>query len=186
MYIPPNPNVAYFNLLLDFLNSFSQSEELFIIVGDFNHPEICWSTLSGSSLLSNQFWFESNLFQLITCPTLVNRSKHTWFTSHYYEHLIGHLSASESTSFLTSDHFLISFYVEHTPSPTKRFKLLLVFDYTCWLRRSMWLPTWIYFSCCFLSDSIEQVWSFIKQVILRGMNLFILKLRSEASKMVQL
>ena len=34
VYIPPNPNVAYFNLLVDFLNSFCQSEELFIIVGD--------------------------------------------------------------------------------------------------------------------------------------------------------
>ena len=34
VYIPPNPNVTYFKLLVDFLNSFSQSEELFITVGD--------------------------------------------------------------------------------------------------------------------------------------------------------
>ena len=39
VYIPPNPNVAYFNL----------------IVGDFNLPDICWSTLSGSTLLFNLF-----------------------------------------------------------------------------------------------------------------------------------
>ena len=74
MYILPNPNVAYFNLLLDFLNSFSLSEQLFIIVGDFNLPDIGRSTLSGSSLLSNlfcDFLFESNLSQLITCPTHV-------------------------------------------------------------------------------------------------------------------
>ena len=42
VYIPPNPNVAYFNLLVDFLNSFSQSDELFITVGDLNQPDICW------------------------------------------------------------------------------------------------------------------------------------------------
>ena len=74
VYIPPNPNVTYFKLLVDFLNLFSKSEELFITVGDFNLPDICWSTLSGSSLLSNlfcDFMLESNLSHLITCPTHV-------------------------------------------------------------------------------------------------------------------
>ena len=67
VYIPPNPNVSYFNL----------------IVGDFNLPDICWPTLSGSTLLSNlfcDFMFESNLSQLITCPTLVKATYLIYFS----------------------------------------------------------------------------------------------------------
>ena len=66
---------------------------------------------------------------------------------------------SESTSFLTSDHFIFSFYVEHTPSPTKRFISSLVFDYTNADYEGL---CDILFesdsSYCFLSDSIEQVY----------------------------
>ena len=123
--------------------------------------------------------FESNLSQLITCPTHVKGNILDLLLTNN-ENLISHLSASESTSFLTSDHFLISFYVEHTPSPTKRLKSSLVFDYINADYEG--LCDFLFesdFSCCLLSDSIEQVWSFI---ILRGMNLFIPKVRVEDRK----
>ena len=119
VYIPPNPIVALFNLLVDILNSFSQSEELYITVGDFNLPDICWSTLS-TNLISD-FMLESNLSQLITC--VKGNILDLLLTNN--EHLISHLSVSESTSFLTYDHFLVSIYVEHTP-PQLNHKLCLI------------------------------------------------------------
>ena len=43
-----------------------------IILGDFNMPDICWSTLTGTSTASNSFCdllFELNLSQLVKEPT---------------------------------------------------------------------------------------------------------------------
>ena len=54
--------------LSDFVCSFSNC----IIVGDFNFPDICWSSLSGTSSLSNhfcEFVFDHNLTQHVTNPT---------------------------------------------------------------------------------------------------------------------
>ena len=116
VYIPPNPIVALFNLLVDILNSFSQSEELYITVGDFNLPDICWSTLS-TNLISD-FMLESNLSQLITC--VKGNILDLLLTNN--EYLISHLSVSESTSFRTYDHFLLL----NTPPPQLNHKLCLI------------------------------------------------------------
>ena len=59
------------NSLLDFLHNLSPSHN-HIIIGDFNMPDIDWSTLSAISTYSNSFCdavYDNNLYQLITVPT---------------------------------------------------------------------------------------------------------------------
>ena len=51
VYIPPNPNIALFNLLVDFLNSFSQSEELLILL--LSVTSICLTFVGPLSLLTS-------------------------------------------------------------------------------------------------------------------------------------
>ena len=107
VYIPPNPDVAYFNQLIDFLLTLSSNCEFLIVIGDFNRPDICWSSLSGTSLLSNllcDFVFESNLSQLITCPTHVKGNILDILLTNN-DHLITGLSVTESHSSLPSDHY---------------------------------------------------------------------------------
>ena len=43
-----------------------------LITGDFNMPDINWSTLTGCSMISNnfcEFIFQSNLAQIVNIPT---------------------------------------------------------------------------------------------------------------------
>ena len=183
VYIPPNPDVAYFNQLIDFLLTLSSNCEFLIVIGDFNRPDICWSSLSGTSLLSIllcDFVFESNLSQLITCPTHVKGNILDILLTNN-DHLISGLSVTESHSSLPSDHYIISFNIDLTSPSVKHHGSTFVFDYNnadyeglCdYLLDSD-------FSVCLLSESIEQVWSFIKNTILEAMNLFIPKVKVKA------
>ena len=61
----------YTEQVILFLTHLSDSDEHLVIVGDFNLPDVCWPSLTGSTLVSNlfcDFVFESNLTQLIICP----------------------------------------------------------------------------------------------------------------------
>lgn len=72
VYLPPNSDITYFKHLIDFLGSLASREKFLIVIGDFNLPDVCWSSLSGCSQQSNlfcDFLFDSNLSQLITVPT---------------------------------------------------------------------------------------------------------------------
>ena len=53
VYVPPNSADSYHKCLLSYLHSFASHMESVIIVGDFNMPDICWSTLTGTSTFSN-------------------------------------------------------------------------------------------------------------------------------------
>ncbi len=52
VYIPPSASVK---LLIDYLSSLLCSSSRIVLVGDFNYPDINWSTLIGSTLPSNRF-----------------------------------------------------------------------------------------------------------------------------------
>ena len=70
VYIPPNSSDS-FDTLIPFLTDILSSNTPCFIVGDFNLPDICWSTLSGGSLLSSYFCdfvFDCNLTQHILEP----------------------------------------------------------------------------------------------------------------------
>ena len=72
VYVPPNSGASYFDLLLLYLSELLSSGFPCIIVGDFNLPNICWSTVSGNSTVSASFCdfiFDWNLTQHVLNPT---------------------------------------------------------------------------------------------------------------------
>ena len=72
VYIPPNTNINSCSNLLYYLSDLTSTSENIIIVGDFNAPDIEWSSLSGTQSQSNlicDFVFNSNLTQLVEEPT---------------------------------------------------------------------------------------------------------------------
>ena len=69
VYVPPDSTVLYVSSLVNYLTEIVSK---CIIVGDFNFPDIDWSSLLGSSSSSNyfcEFIFDCNLTQHVTKPT---------------------------------------------------------------------------------------------------------------------
>ena len=72
VYIPPDSPAGFISSLVTYLNNLVSSYEYCIFVGDFNLPEINWSSLSGPSLSFNtfcEFVFDCNLTQHVSRPT---------------------------------------------------------------------------------------------------------------------
>ena len=131
VYVPPNPDISHFNQLIAFLKSLAANEKILIIVGDFNLPDICWTSLLGCSPLSNlfcDFVFDTNLAQLIYSPTHVKGNTLDILLTNS-EHIISHISVSKPYDSLPSDHYKISFFIESNFFLNKTHKPLFVFDY---------------------------------------------------------
>ena len=83
VYIPQNSSQDYHSNLLSYLCSFVTNYSNFIIWGDFNFPDINWSSLVGSSLLSNlfcDFAFQFNLVQHVSQSTHIHGNiPWTWY-----------------------------------------------------------------------------------------------------------
>ena len=72
IYVPPNSGDDYHKSLLSSLAHVASFADSVIFVGDFNLPDICWSSLIGLSPFSISFCdfvYEYNLSQLVECPT---------------------------------------------------------------------------------------------------------------------
>ena len=106
---------TYFEYLFSFLKSTSTSKELLIIIGDFNLPDICWSSLSGQCPRSNllcDFVFESNLTQLVNFPTHIKGNILDLLLTNN-EDLINNLTVVKDDLCLSSDHYKICFQVNY-------------------------------------------------------------------------
>ena len=71
VYGPPNCCSGYSNDIVSYLRSISNYDSI-IIMGDFNVPDINWSSLCGNSPYSTSlcnFVFDYNLSQVIQIPT---------------------------------------------------------------------------------------------------------------------
>ena len=71
-YISPKSNDAYLEQLHNHLTNLANESKLIILLGDFNHPDVNWTTYSGSSHKANKFCdllFQFNLSQLVNEPT---------------------------------------------------------------------------------------------------------------------
>ena len=118
VYVPPDASASHVFSLVLYLTNLTSSFKRCIFVGDFNFPDINWSSLTGSSLSSNlfcEFIFDCNLTQHVTEATHVkgNLLHLVLTTSHIdIDHLSFHspsyfnLSAGpEQANFDWSGHF---------------------------------------------------------------------------------
>ena len=170
VYVPPNPDYHYCSDLLDYLATLISVHDV-VLLGDFNVPDINWSTLSGQSTFSQllcDFIFQSNLVQLITCPTHI-KGNVLLVNSHDI------VSDLEILSYLNfSDHFPITFNVHScmkdntkpsSSSPTLNYSKI---DYN---GLTSYLLTYD-FDFLYQSSDIEFVWSSLKSIILESIYSF--------------
>ena len=74
IYIPPCSDLAYYSALFDFISVSTNHSEV-VLLGDFNCPDVNWSSLTASeypSRLLCDFVFDNDLCQLVVLPTHIH------------------------------------------------------------------------------------------------------------------
>ena len=179
VYVPPSASHTYVGLLIDYLTDLQSSSVHCIFVGDFNFPDINWSSLYASSESSNmfcEFIFDCNLTQYVSQPTHVKGNILDLVLSSASV-TVDNLSVVPSSSLL-SDHFVISFSPSVVLKHSNKSGPSYVLDYSkadygiiCDYLMD------VDFSSCFSCNDIEFVWFFIKSVIYSAISMFVPKVR---------
>jgi len=186
VYIPPNSSDAYHEMLHNYLTSLVIEPSPIILLGDFNLPDVEWATYSGSSLRSNQFCdllFQLNLSQLVNEPThnkgnildlIITNNDDIVYNVHIYPSVYQPIS---------TDHFVISFCVNSQVHHSSSSDTQVVFDYS----KANYPGLIDYLSCidfsfCEQLPDIDSIWLFIKSNIVKGMDMFIPKIRFNSSQ----
>ena len=177
VYIPPNSTVEYHTELINYLQSLPGHV---IIFGDFNMPDIDWSTLAGGSTSSNnfcEFIFQSNLNQLVTCPTHKHGNLLDLILTDSADNIVDLTVHPLEYQCISSDHHLITFAIcckNIIPKPvTKETFNYAKGDYA---GLNEYLLNCDFGVICNLTD-VEEIWNILKNHILSGMNLFIPKVK---------
>jgi len=120
IYVPPACSEDLFTEMLHSLQSVPTDGAL-ILAGDFNAPDINWNTLTANSSRSSSLcdlFFSMNLVNLVTGPTHRLGSILDLVLSNSPE-IISNLTIDSSAKSLSSDHYLISYDVCVSTTPTR-------------------------------------------------------------------
>ena len=121
VYVHPNSGDDYHKSLLSYLAHVASSADNVIFVGDFNLPDICWSSLIGLSpfsISSCDFVYENNPSQLVECPTYIKGNMLDLVLTNA-EDIVSDLLVTESHALIPSDHFTISFNIQYVTQSTQ-------------------------------------------------------------------
>ena len=178
VYNPPISEIQYFNSLISYFTTLANTDDSFVLLGDFNLPDTSWSSLSGASINSNffcDFVFQYNLFQMIESPTHIQGNVLDLILTNDLELVTDLVILPHQSQVISSDHLMITFSISSYSQPSfcnppidfpkANFSGLCDYLLSC------------DFSMCFESNDIEFVWSSLKFTILYGMKLFIPKVR---------
>ena len=185
VYVPPNSPDIYHSNLRQYLYSFVSSSPNPIILGDFNYPDIRWDRLEGVQYNSSMFC--DLLFELDICQ-YVKQSTHVRGnildlvlapSSICIQNLTVHNAGTFS---LSSDHYFVSFtYNPHTPFPLPpQPSPYPVFNFH--QADLMGLNDYLLeqdFDPCLVSNDVEYIWSYIKDIIYKGFDLYVPRKRSK-------
>ena len=130
VYIPPNADNSYHSKLLDYLGSTLDKHQT-LIMGDFNSPDICWTTFSSQSTSSRAICnlaFRHDLTQLVDFPTHI--SGNTLDIIFSPPTITVTDLQSISCPLLRSDHLILSFSYSISNLYTKCSSSRTILDYT--------------------------------------------------------
>ena len=178
-YKPPNASVEVSDCLYTTLRKISNSREV-IILGDFNCPDVDWSSLSADSIFSSKLCelaFDKNLTQLISSPTHMRGNILDLVLTNLEEKLIYDVKVEEVNKY--SDHFLVYFTISNSlPHPTKSPKFSLVPDYSKADYEGMCLYLLDHdFSDYLQSENIDELCLYLKSLLKETVDMFVPKVR---------
>ena len=172
VYVPPSVGDSSFSSLLSYLSTLFSSDEHVIVVGDFNCPDLQWSTLSSTSPLSSalcEFVFDNNIYQAVEFPThKMGNVLDLVFTNSV--DLISNVSISSDCCL--SDHFPIVLSINQPSHKPAHFSHT-VLDYSRANFSGMCDFLGKYdFSMLYQSSNVEFIWSALKSAISTAVSLF--------------
>lgn len=183
IYVPPNQDDFYHSSLSQTLYSlYSLPAHSHLIIGDFNMPDIDWSTLSAVSQKSDLFCdtiFNCNLTQLINKPTHKQGNILDLVLTTDPDNTCNLVVHDESTTFSSSDHYTISlsYSISHNLKPTGPTSTIYNFSKANWDSLSDYYCD-CDFSICFSTDDINIIWDKFKSVITAGCEKHVPKVKS--------
>ena len=187
VYVPPSIDLSLFKNILCFLESLAITNSI-LIMGDFNLPDINWSTLtsSSSSVHSDyfcEFVFDCYLTQLVDGPTHCKGNCLDLILSNTPDS-VGPISIS-SHSLIQSDHYLLSFTLSvrnHSSIKSEevtRYVLdLSKLNYTDMAEYLLDVD----FSDCLLSTDANFIWCRLRSCILEVIDLLAPKVKLKPNK----
>ena len=182
MYNSLNSSPAYEQSLIDYLHSLISASSKLILMGHFNVPDINWATLSGSSMFSNKLCdlvFQFNLPQLVDQPSHICGS----ILDLVFTNCESDIFVHNTNSFdITSDHHQSPSHFLSVPLIPPIRQQDYVFDYS----KRDYIGLNQYISACDLTTyynttDVNKAWTILKQLLLTGMDLFILKIKLKST-----
>ena len=175
VYVPPNSDNNYCLAIVDYLNSISANHQI-LILGDFNSPDICWSTLTGHSSSSralSDLLFRHNLSQLVDFLTHVSGSTLDLIIRSPGFNVTDLKILPLST--LQSDHHMLGFslpLLNHSAHATSSLsRVSLDYRQADFDAISSFLLDYD-FSSYYKSYDIQFLWGYLKDTILSSISLF--------------
>ena len=174
LYIPPNSTDDYFISLFSFIRNLGLNKKV-IIIGDFNFPDINWTSLVGSGKHSSLFCeltSDLNLCQLVRHPTHVKGNILDLVLTND-SCLIANLAVDyDNKSSLISDHFPIYFSIVSHLVNRSLSKSISVYNFPKGDMHG--LCNFLLdcdFSFCLSSSDIELIWADLKYLINNAISL---------------
>ena len=163
-----------------------QSTEEVILLGDFNVPDINWSTLSGCSDFSSNLCdliFQHNYVQQVAHPTQIHGNILDLIITSSEDMVSDINLTQEFNQAIKSDHYLINFKLHLTSSaPTTSKDPVYIFDFHKGDYDGLNdFLTNTDFSTCYQSNNVEFIWSFIKSTLSNAMREFIPLIKQNAA-----
>ena len=170
VYVPPSIDLSHFKNILIFLESIAKTNSI-LIMGDFNLPDINWSTLTSSAVHSDcfcEFVFDCNLTQLVDGSTHCKGNCLDLILSNTPDS-VGSISISPH-SLIQSDHYLLSFTLSvrnHSSIKRKQFAKyvpdLSKLNYTNMLSIClMWTFQTVYYQLMLILSGVVSAHVFLK------------------------
>ena len=186
VYVPPNAPDSYHPCLRNYLAHLVAISTNVIFMGDFNYPDISWDRLDGCTQASHLFrdlLFDLNLHQLVNVSTHVQGNTLDLVVTNLHHQITSLTVIQDTHHFLNTDHFLVSFNIAQCFAPATHIPASIVRDFSKADLEGLCLYLVDFdFSPCFISTDVEFVWSFIRDAIYRGFDLFVpsARLKSKA------
>ena len=169
VYIPPNCPSQYLTAVLHSIEEIFLLNKRLIVVGDFNAPDIEWSTLSASTSSSSMLCdliFHLNLTQLIAEPTQVKGNILDLLITNI-ESYINNIVIETCSSALSSDHSIITFDIAATYSFKKTTRYVFDFSKCDFNGLNDYLLD-IDSTSSFVCDNVNSSWQLFKSIILEA------------------
>lgn len=167
LYIPPNSPETYLNEVISTINALNYSCDL-ILSGDFNCPDINWSTLTASNQFSKSLCdtvFTNNLVQHVSDPTHRHGNCLDLLFSNCQERING-VTVDHEICNSTSDHHLVSAYIASRVYSNQNKSVMRHLNYAAADFQEMDIRLMNIFSDTVYADNVEVAWSNLKNTII--------------------